>query len=293
MEIRLLRSFLAIAEEGSITAASTRLHITQPALSRQLAQLESELGCKLFVRDKRRITLTEDGMLLMRRAKEILSLVALTESEMASRDASMEGTISIGTGELSSMRTLASMIAGFREMHPNVRFNLLTGVADQVAERIEAGLLDMGLFLEPVNKEFYDFLRMPEPEIWVAGMRADDPLACKATITREDLEGRPLILPNRLGVQSEIAHWLKRGKQALEPEITINLGGMGAAMVEEGLGIVIRVSGATTEWDPAKLVAIPLEPALESGCVLAWKRDVAQTPAFAAFVEYAQERLKA
>lgn len=291
MEIRLLKSFLAIAEEGSITAAAARLHITQPALSRQLVQLEGELGCELFVRGKRHMTLTEDGILLVRRAKEILALVSLTESEIASQGAPMEGAISIGTGELSSMRTLAALIAGFREKQPNVKFNLLTGVADQVSERIDSGLLDMGLFLEPVNKESYDFLRMPEPEIWVVGMRADDPLVQKASITSADLKGRSLILPNRLAVQSEIAHWFKKGRHSLESSITINLGGMAAAMIEEGLGITVCVSGATLDWDPARLVAKPLDPPMEGRCALAWKRDAAQTPAFAAFVDYIRMEL--
>lgn len=291
MEIRLLNSFLVIAEEGSITAAAVRLHITQPALSRQLVQLESELGCTLFVRGKRHMELTENGILLVRRAKEILDLVSLTENEIASQGVAMEGTISIGTGELTSMRTLASLIAGFREDHPNVKFNLMTGVADQVTERIDSGLLDMGLFLEPLSKDSYDYLRMPEPETWVVGVRADDPLACKSSITVSDLNGRSLILPNRLGVQSEIAHWFKKGKKPLECDITINLGGMGAALIEEGLGVFICVSGATLFWDPARVIAKPFNPSMESQCVLAWKRDAAQAPALAAFVDYAREEL--
>lgn len=291
MEIRLLKSFLAIAEEGSITAATERLHITQPALSRQLVQLENELGCELFVRSKRRMALTEDGILLARRAKEILALVSLTEAEMATRKDSLEGSISIGTGELSSMRTLAAFIAGFRQQQPNVRFNLMTGVADQVSERIDAGLLDMGLFLEPISKDSYDYLEMPEFEMWVAGMRADDPLAQKASIAPSDLKGRSLILPNRLGVQSDVAHWFKKEKQSMEATTTINLGGMGAAMIEQGLGIVLCVAGATLYWDPQRLVAVPLEPPMKGRSALAWKRDVSQTPALSAFIDYVRSEL--
>lgn len=291
MEIRLLRSFLAIAEEGSITAATKRLHITQPALSRQLVQLENDLGCRLFERGKRSMTLTEDGLLLMRRAKEILALVSLTESEIASRSSLVEGTISIGTGELSAMKTLARLIAGFREKQPNVKFSILTGVADQVSERIDRGLLDMGLFLEPVNKETYDYLRMPDCETWVACMRPDNPLAEKDYVTADDLKGQSLILPNRPTIQSELAHWFGKGKHRLQSDYSVNLGDMSSVMVEENLGVMLCVKGSTMNWDPKRFTLRPLSPEMKSGTLLAWKSDVTQTAALSLFIDHVKEEL--
>lgn len=291
MEIKLLQSFLTIADEGSITRAAEVLHITQPALSRQLMQLEQEVGCSLFQRGKRHMALTEEGLLLQRRAKEIVTLVSLTERELATQDNPMEGTISIGTGELASMATLARLIDEFHGLHPNVRFSLFTGVADQVAERLDRGILDFGLFLEPVDKEAYDLVAMPESEQWVALARADDPLAALEAVTPADLKGRSLILPSRASVRSELARWFGRGFDRLKQDFTVNLGGMAAVMVEQGLGVMLCVQGAAMSWDPARFAAIPLAPAIESRTLLAWKRDVAQTAAVNAFVEHVRSRL--
>ena len=286
MEIKLLRSFLAIANEGSITRAAEVLHITQPALSRQLAQLERELGCELFVRGKRHLILTDEGQLLQRRANEICSLVALTEDELAQKNDLLEGTISIGTGEFASMKHLASLISSFHQRYPHVKFDLLTGIADQISERLDSGLLDFGLFIEPISGDAYDFRRMPEREHWIAAMRSDDPLAAKEVITAHDLEGRSVILPSRATIRNELAQWFGRSYEKMEKDFFVSLGDMAPSMVEEGLGVLVWISGAAGNWDERAVCTRDLSPTLSGSTVLAWKRGVTQTPAVNAFIEH-------
>lgn len=293
VEIKLLQSFLAIASEGSITRAAEVLHITQPALSRQLVQLEKELDCELFIRGKRHMTLTDEGLLLERRAREILSLVALTEDELAAKDELLEGTISIGTGEFTSMKRLASLIASFHQRYPHVKFDLLAGVADQVAERLDRGLLDFGLFIEPVEKKAYDYRRMPEPEKWVAAMRVDDPLAACEVITAEDLKDRSLILPIRPAVQNELAQWFGNTYESLKKSFHVSLGGMASIMVKAGLGVLIWVEGSSQLWNTDQLCTRDLSPALTGSTLLAWKHDVTQTAAVNAFIEHVCAELDA
>ena len=286
VEIKLLQSFLAIANEGSITRAAEVLHITQPALSRQLVQLEKELDCALFVRGKKHMTLTDEGQLLERRAREILSLVALTEDELAAKDELLEGTISIGTGEFISMKRLADLIASFHQRYPNVKFDLLTGIADQVAERLDRGLLDFGLFIEPIEKKAYDYRRMPDTEKWVATMQIDDPLASKQVITAEDLKDRALILPSRPAVQNELAQWFGSTYENLEKNFRVSLGGMAPIMVEAGLGVLIWIEGSSRNWNAEHLCTRDLSPALTGSTLLAWKHGVTQTAAVNAFIEH-------
>lgn len=179
MEIRVLRYFLTIVEEKSINKAAGVLHITQPTLSRQIAQLEDEVGVKLLQRGGRGITLTEEGILLRRRAEEILQLVDKTEQELQEQDELIEGTITIGCGETAAVETLIDMLREFHEKHPMVKFDIFTANADLVAEQMDQGLVDIGLLMEPVDVKQYEFIRLGIQEKWVAVMRPDDPLAEK------------------------------------------------------------------------------------------------------------------
>lgn len=291
MELRLLRYFLAIAEEESITRAAEVLHITQPALSRQLAQLENELGCELFRRGKKRMALTDKGMLLRRRATEILELADMACDEIKSGE-QVEGKISIGMGELASANVLSSIMASFCRLHPRVTFDLFTGVADQVSERLDRGLVDFGLFLEPVDKEKYRFARLSVPERWVAVMAPNDPLAQKSSLTVDDLAKRTLALPSRPGVQSEIARWFGNAFDTLDTRFTCNLATNGGIMVSKGLAVMVCVEGAVAHWDPARFAYRPLEPAVSGQTVVAWKRGLAHSHASAAFVEHLEQRLE-
>ena len=195
MELRVLNYFLAIAREENFTKAAQQLHITQPTLSRQIAQLEEELGVDLFVRSNHNIILTEDGMILKRRAQEILSLADKTKRDFLHKDENLEGVISIGSGEFLSTRCLTDCIAQFRRKHPLVRYEFYSGNAGNIRDQIERGLLDIGLMSEPIDIRKYEFISMPIKEEWGAFVREDSPLIDKDFIAPQDLVDIPLILP--------------------------------------------------------------------------------------------------
>lgn len=205
MEIRVLRYFLTVVSEESITKASEVLHITQPTLSRQLSQIEEEIGVKISHRGTRKISLTNEGILLRRRAEEILQLVDKTEKELVEQKEQVEGKISIGCGEIASVQLLSDLFRSFREKYPLVTFDLFTATADMVKEQMDKGLLDIGLLLEPVDIEKYDYIRLDIKENWVVLMRPDDPLAEKKNVTASDLASLPLILPRPMSVKNEFA----------------------------------------------------------------------------------------
>ena len=201
MELRVLKYFLVVAREENITRSAQLLHITQPTLSRQLMQLEDELGVQLFKRSKYRIILTDDGMLLRRRAQEIVDLAEKTEREFQNRDEELSGEIAIGCGETNSMSFLSERIAAFRREHPLVSFSIYSATADDIKDRLEKGLLDLGLLAEPVEIGRYDFIRMPKRDIWGALVRSDSPLAQKQVVTPADLMGTPLLMSRRQQVK--------------------------------------------------------------------------------------------
>ncbi len=288
MEIRVLRYFLTVAREEGITKASEVLHITQPTLSRQLAQLEEEIGVKLFDRTRGKFRLTNEGMLLRRRAEEILQLVDKTEKELIEQEAEVEGVISVGSGELASVSVLADLCASFREKYPRVRFDLYTATADVVRERIERGVTDVGLLLEPVDMEKFAFVRLKFRERWCVLMRADDPLTARERITARELEGLPLCIPKRLNVQSEVASWFGDRFADLNIAFTSNLTTNAAVMAMKGIAYPLVIDGAVSLWDKRKLVSVPLSPELTATSVLAWKREQPFGRAAAKFIEFAK-----
>ena len=286
MELRVLRYFLTVAREESITKAAEVLHITQPTLSRQLAQLEEETGVKLFNRGSRKITLTNEGLLLRRRAEEIVELVDKTSHELLEQASELEGKIAIGCGELKSVQTLSRLCQMFREKYPRVSFELYTATADAVKERMDRGLIDIGLLLEPVNVETYDYIRMPVPEEWCVLMRPDDPLAEKTALTAEDLKSLPLILPQRLNVQSELANWFGSYFEKINLVIAGNLTTNSAIMVMNGLGYALVINGSVSLWDSTKIISRPLSPNLTATTVLAWKHNQPFSPAVEKFIHH-------
>lgn len=203
MELRTLQYFLTVAREGNITRAADILHITQPTLSRQLQQLEQELGTELFVRG-RNFTLTDSGVILRRRAEEVVDMMYKIESEIETAG-EVGGVISIGSGALKSSQFLPEVMSEFQKLHPKVRFEIYSNSSQYIKERLDRGLLDFGILLEPVDIEEYEYLRLPGRERWGLFMRADNPLAQKSSISRSDLLGVPLITPSRLYVQKEIS----------------------------------------------------------------------------------------
>lgn len=290
MELRVLQYFLVTAREENITRAATQLHITQPTLSRQLMQLEEELGVKLFHRGRHNILLTEDGMLLRRRAQEIVDLTKKTEHELRHEEEKVSGEISIGCGEAQNMKVLCEMMASFRQKYPDVSFEIYTAIADDVKERLENGILDMGLLLEPVEISRYQYVRMPIEERWRVLMRRDSPLAEKEKITPDDLADVPLIIAKRQSVRNELEHWFGQRAQNLRIASVCNLSHNNQSlMVESGLGVAMTMEFSGYE---DALCLRPLEPEITSGCVLVWKKNQILSPAVARFVKYVGEWLE-
>ena len=290
MELRVLRYFLTVAREESITRAAEVLHITQPTLSRQLAQLEEDMGVQLLLRGKRKTSLTNEGLLLRRRGEEILELVDKTEKELTEHEEAVEGTVSIGCGDLGAMQIVSELIRSFHEKYPAVTFDLYTGTADHIRDRMERGLTDVGLLLEPVNMEKFEFIRLDWQEEWVV-MHPDAPLAGLERISREDLRGLPLILPRRLDVQSEIASWFGDDFQDLNVRFTSNLPSNSTFMVYNKLAYAILVGGSNMFWDEKKVVFRPMTPPLTTSSVLAWKRRQPFALAAEKFIAFAREHL--
>lgn len=288
MEIRVLRYFLTVVREESITKASEVLHITQPTLSRQLSQMEEEIGVKLFDRGSRKIKLTNEGILLRRRAEEILQLVDKTEKELVEQEEQVEGKISIGCGETASVQILPKLFDSFHKKYPRVTFDIFTATADLVKEQMDKGLLDIGLLLEPIDMEKYDFIRLNVKEKWVVLMRSDDSLTQKESVTAKDLAALPLILPRRMNVQSELASWFGNYYENLNVVFTSNLNTNGAIMVSNGLAYSLVIEGAMSFWDKSKVTYRPLYPELTSTSVLAWKRSQPFSIAATKFIEHIQ-----
>lgn len=286
MEIRVLRYFLTVVREEGINRAAEVLHITQPTLSRQLSQLEEEVGVKLFHRGARKITLTNEGILLRRRAEEILSLVDRTERELIQQEELVEGRIVIGCGELTAVQVLPDIIEAFHEKYPLVNYDIFTGTADLVKEQMEQGLVDIGVLLEPIDIEKFDFIRLAGKERWVVLMRPDDPLAKKEAVSAKDLEGLPLILPRRTNVQNELTNWFGDSFQAERVLFTSNLSTNSALMVQKGLAYSIVIEGAVPFWDKEKIAYRPLLPELTANSVLAWKKQQPFSLAAAKFIEH-------
>lgn len=288
MELRVLRYFLTVAQEENITRAAEALHMTQPTLSRQLSQLEEELGARLFERGARHITLTDAGLLLRRRAQELLALAGKTERELAAQGAPLAGEISLGCGVLESVRVLARLMGGFSALNPGVSFELFTGTADEIRERMDRGLTDVGLLLEPVSMDSYEFIRLGVRESWVAVMRPDDPLAAQESVTAADLAGRELIMPLREAVKNELASWFGELCPSLRIRYTSNISTNAAILAQKGFGILVVIAGSLPFLDESKLVMRPLSPALSSSSILAWKRGVPLSRAAESFIEYAR-----
>lgn len=286
MEIRTLRYFLTVVREESITKAAEVLHITQPTLSRQLFQMEEEIGVKLLNRGSRKITLTNEGILLRRRAEEILQLVDKTEKELVEQDEQIEGKITVGCGEIASVQLLSELFRTFREKYPRVSFDIFTATADLVKEQMDKGLVDIGLLLEPVDMEKYDFIRLDIKEKWVVLMRPDDSLAQKEYITAKDLSDLPLILPRRMSVRSELTSWFGDYFSELNVAFTSNLSTNGSVMVSNGLAYSLVIEGAVPFLDRSKVTYRPLFPELTATSVLAWKRGQPFSLAATKFIEH-------
>lgn len=293
MELRVLKYFLAVAREENITKAAEFLHITQPTLSRQLMQLEEELNAQLFIRGKNRIVLTDEGMLLRRRAEEIVDLANKTEKEFLEQDNLVTGEIFIGGGETNAMHILARIIKEFKEEYPQIKYQFYSGNADDIKERLDKGLIDIGLLTEPVDIEKYEFVRLEQKEVWGILAPKDSKLAAKEYATPQDLLKLPLLSTRRTIVQNEIANWFGQDYEQLDIIATYNLIYNAAIMVEEGIGYAICLEKLVNINDETKIRFIPFYPPLLTGTVIVWIKHQIFSPATARFIEKIKHSLKA
>lgn len=286
MDIRVLKYFLAVAREENITKAAEMLHITQPTLSRQLSKLEDDFGIQLFLRGKNGITLTDEGLLLRRRAEEIVELAEKTERELAAHEETIAGEITIGSGELAAVRLLPPLFKSFKEKYPNVTFDMYTGNADQIKQRLDNGLTDIGILLEPVEIEKYNFIRFSVRERWVVAMRADDPLAKNKNITINDLVSLPLIFVKRQSIRNELESWFREYIDDINIVATSNMSTNALILVEQGFGYALVVEGSLPFLDNSKICYRPLSPERTTTSVLAWKKNQPFSPAVKRFLDH-------
>lgn len=272
MEFRVLQYFLAIAKEETISKSAESLHITQPTLSRQMKGLEEQLGKQLFIRGNRKINLTEEGILLRQRAEEIISLVEKTESEIMHSDTTISGDIYIGSGETEGMRILAKVIDTCHKEYPKIKFHLYSGNSQDVVEKIENGLIDFGVLIEPADISKYDFIKIPVKDKWGVLMRKDSPIASLKSITADTLKKLPLICSSQEIVKNEISGWLNDDYNKLNIVATYNLIYNASLLVEEGSGYALGLDKLINTSGNSKLCFIPLEPKLEVGLTLIWKK---------------------
>ena len=293
MELRVLNYFLTVVYEENITSAAEKLHITQPTLSRQLMQLEEELGVSLFRRGKKKITMTSEGLLLKRRAEEILDLTSRTELELKEQKTLMNGEIAIGGGETQSMRVLADFIKAFSTEYPQVTYKLYSADADDIKDRVNKGLLDICLLTEPVDVDKYDFIRIPQKERWGVIMRKDSPLAQERSVAPEDLLAYPILIPGRALVQNELDNWFGDAYGALHIIGRYNLIYNAAILVEAGVGVALCLEKLVPVREETELCFRTLAPALETGVVIAWKKNQIFPPAVAKFIELLKNAFRA
>lgn len=272
MDIRVLRYFLAVVREETINGAANYLHVSQPTLSRQLMDLEEELGKQLFIRGNRRITLTEAGLFLRKRAQEIVDLTDKTEEEFHAPDEIVSGEVYIGGGETQAIRHIAQIARELQKENPQIRYHLYSGNGDDVTERLDKGLLDFGVLIEPVDVSKYDFLRIPAKDSWGLLMRGDSPLAQKTAITAADFADIPLLVSRQTMVGPMFSQWLGYDMSQLNIVATYNLLYNASIMVDEGVGYALTLDRIINTSGESNLCFTPLHPSLDVGLVIVWKK---------------------
>lgn len=272
MELRELKYFLAVTREQSISKAAEALFITQPNLSRQMQNLEKEIGQQLFIRGTKKITLTQAGQLLRKRAEEIIELYNQTETELHTPITDISGDIYIGGGESYVMGLIAKAARSVRRDYPKVKFHIFSGDSGTVSERLDKGLIDFGIFIEPFDLSKYDHLRLPFYDTWGVLMRKDSPLAEKEYIKPEDLWDKPIIRSRQSIGKNKIGEWFKKSEEELNIVATGNLLYNMSLLVEEGLGYAVSFDKIINTTSSSNLCFRPLYPELISHLDIAWKK---------------------
>lgn len=287
MDIRLLEYFLVVEAEGNVTKAAQKLHLTQPTLTRQLQQLEQIYGSQLFIRGSRKMTLTHSGVILKRRAQEILDIHRKTILEIEKSENDVSGVLSIGCGESKGNTFLTDFLKDFAKCYPLIKYNLFTAASPQNKEKINDGLIDVAIVLEPIDKQYYDYIPLPYYDQWCVVMKPDAPLAKYDVITKEQLKDLPLALPDRKEVQVRFQEWLGENIEAnivIHFDMNANLG----LLIAEGFCYGISIHGAISPTNP-NLTYRLLSPKIVSKSYLIWKKGVITNIALSKFIEKAKE----
>lgn len=293
MEIRVLQYFLAVAREQTISGAAESLHLTQPTLSRQLKDLEDELGKQLLIRGNRKITLTEEGMLLRKRAEEIIDLVNKTEGEITFSDNVVAGDIHIGAGETDAVRVLARVAQSLQKKYPDIHYHISSGDSVDLTDRLDKGLLDFGILLQPFDLSKYDYLPLPMKDRWGVLMRRDAALAEKEHIVPEDLWDKPLIISRQTTQGSPLEKWMRREYGKWNIVATYNLIYNGSLLVDEGLGYALTLDKLINTTGNSNLCFRPLYPQEELGMRVVWKKYQIFSKAAEKFLQELQNYLDA
>ena len=294
MELRVLEYFLAVAREQNITAAAESLHLSQPALSRQLREMEEKLGKQLLIRGvkgSRKVILTEEGMILRKRAEEILSLVRGTENEITQSDETIAGNVFIGTGETETVRLFAKVAKKLQQKYPDIRYNISSGNAEHVLEYLDKGLIDFGLLFTEIDSQKYEAIPVPIKDTWGVLMRKDSPLAEKEVIHPEDLWDKPLIVSHQKGDDRYLNQWLQREESELHIVATYNLLFNASLLVDEGLGYALCYD-KLINTKGSNLCFRPFSPGLEARGFIVWKKYQVFSKAANIFLQYLQELLE-
>ena len=294
MEFRLLEYFLAVAREQNITAAAESLHISQPALSTQLKALETELGKQLLIRGvkgSRKVILTEEGMILRKRAEEMISLMRRTEEEITGSNETIAGNVFIGTGETETVRLFAQVAKKMQQKYPDIRYHISSGNAEHVLEYLDKGLIDFGLLFTEIDPQKYEAVPVPIKDTWGVLMRKDSPLAEKETICPEDLWDKPLIFPHQRGDNTYLSHWLQREETELHIVATYNLIFNASLLVDEGLGYALCYDKLINTHG-SNLCFRPFSPRLEARGFIVWKKYQVFSKAANLFLQYLREMLE-
>lgn len=291
MELRVLQYFLAVTREQSISGAAETLHLSQPTLSRQLKELEEELGKQLMIRGNRRITLTEEGMILRKRAEEIMELIKKAEDEISLSDDVIAGNITVGAGETDGVRFLAKAVRTLQKKYPLIHLHIVSGDRSAVTEELDRGLIDFGLIFGEIDPSKYECVKIPYKDTWGVIMRRDAPLAEKETITAEDLLDKPLIISRQAFQNAEFREFFPCEQEKLTIVATYNLLFNGSLMVEEGMGYAIGFDKLINVSGDSNLCFRPLSPRLEASMSIVWKKYQIFSKAAERFLQELQETI--
>ncbi len=292
MEIRVLKYFITIAREQNISAAAEKLHLSQPTLSRQIKDMEDELGKQLFIRGNRKITLTEDGMILRKRAEEILDLVQKAENEIAVSDKLISGEIIIGTGEVDGVRIVAKTAKKLSEQYPNIQYNIISGDSVDIIEKLDKGLIDFAVLVGyAIDISKYDSVNLPNKETWGVLMKNDCVLAQKEYVTAQDLWDKSLIVSRQAIKGKILTDWLEKDISQLNIIAYYNLVYNASLMVEEGLGYALCIDKIINITEDSNICFKPFYPNLEVGMDIVWKKYQVFSRASQKFLEALKQML--